>query len=232
VPSGKKSKQARQAAQVKAPPPVQSKGILGRGRAAKFGSFWWITGGIGVIAAIVIVIAIAVFGGSAKPVRVDFAQMPGLQTGPPPWNNGSGVLQDKLSFVQLTPLAQEALAFHIHMHLDVYVNGKHVGVPALIGIFGGSFITEIHTHTPDGVIHVESAENRPYTLGQLFGEWGVRVSASCLGRYCGNVHWWVNGKPQTGDAADLVFHAHQEIVIAAGKLPARIRSSYNFPAGE
>ncbi len=230
--SGKKSKQARRAAQVKAPPPVRSTGVLGRGRSVQVGGFWWITGGVAVVGVIVIVVAIAVFGGSAKPVHVDFAQMPGLQTGPPPWNNNAGNLQADLSFTHLDPLAQEALAFHIHQHLDVYVNGQHVTVPALIGIFGGSFITEMHTHTPDGVLHVESAKNRPYVLGQFFGEWGVRLSASCLGRYCGSLHWWVDGKPQTGNPADLIVHSHQEIVIATGKPPAHIPASYNFPAGE
>jgi len=134
--------------------------------------------------------------------------------------------------IHLDPLAQEALAFHIHQHLDVYVNDKHVTVPALIGIYANSFITEMHTHTPDGVLHVESPKNQPYVLGQIFGEWGVRLNASCLGRYCGDLHWWLNGKPQAGNPADLIVHAHQEIVIAAGKPPAHIPASYNFPAGE
>jgi len=149
-----------------------------------------------------------------------------------PWNNGVGELQDRLAQVHLDPLAHEALAFHIHQHLDIYVNGKHVTVPALIGISDNSFVTEMHIHAPDGVLHVESAKNRPYTLGQFFGEWSVRLNANCLGRYCGDLHWWVNGKPQTGNPADLIVHAHQEIVIAAGKAPAHIVASYNFPAGE
>ena len=232
MPSGKKSKQARRAAQVKAPPPVQSKGGLRRVQAGPLGNRVWIAGGALVAFVAIVAIAIAAFGGSAKPVQVDFAQLPGLQTGPPPWNNGSGGLQDKLSLVHLDPLPQEALAFHIHQHLDVYVNGKHVTVPALIGIYANSFVTEMHTHTPDGVLHVESPKNRPYVLGQIFGEWGVRLNASCLGRYCGDLHWWLDGKPQIGNPADLIVHAHQEIVIAAGKPPARIPASYNFPAGE
>jgi hypothetical protein len=194
--------------------------------------FWWVVGGAGAVVAVIIVAAVLATGGSAKPVHVDFAQLPGLQTGPPPWNNGSGSLQNNLSFVHLNPLPQEALAFHIHQHLDVYANGQHVTVPALIGIFGNSFITEMHTHTPDGVLHVESAKTQPYVLGQFFGEWGVRLNARCIGRYCGNLHWWVDGKSQAGNPADLIVHAHQEIVIAAGKPPAHIRSSYTFPAGE
>ena len=194
--------------------------------------FWWVVGGAGAVIAVIILAAILATGGSAKPVQVNFAQIPSLQTGPPPWNNGSGNLQNNLSSVHLDPLAQEALAFHIHQHLDVFVKGRHVTVPALIGIFGNSFITEMHTHTPDGVLHVESAKNRPYVLGQFFGEWGVRLNANCIGRYCGDLHWWLDGKPQTGNPADLIVHAHQEIVIAAGKPPAHIPASYNFPAGE
>lgn len=194
--------------------------------------FWWVVGGAGAVVAVIIVAAVLATGGSAKPVHVNFAQLPGLQTGPPPWNTGTGALQANLSYLHLDPLPQEQLAFHIHQHLDVFVNGQHVAVPALIGIFGNSFITEIHTHTPDGVIHVESAKTQPYVLGQFFGEWGVRLNASCIGRYCGALHWWLDAKPQTSNPADLVLHAHQEIVIAAGKPPAHIPASYNFPAGE
>jgi hypothetical protein len=229
MPSGKQSRKRRQT-QVPAPPPVRAKG----GRPAAAGAWlsgrnlWWLGGGALVVA--VIVLAIALTGGSAKPFDVNFAQMSGLQTDPPPWNNGVGELQDRLGQVHLDALAQEQLAFHIHMHLDIYVNGKHVTVPAGIGI--STFITEMHVHAPDGVLHVESAKNRPYTLGQLFGEWSVRLMANCLGRYCGQLHWWVNGKPQAGNPADLVVHAHQEIVIAAGTPPAHIPAGYNFPAGE
>jgi hypothetical protein len=37
---------------------------------------------------------------------------------------------------------------------------------------------------------------------------------------------------QTCNPADLVLSPHQEIVIAAGKPPAHIPASYNFPVGE
>jgi hypothetical protein len=233
VPSGKKSKQARRATQAAAPPPVRSKGGPPRpsewiqGRRA-----WYLGGGaVVVVAVIVLAVALGSGGSSAKPFDVDFSAMGGLQNGPPPWNNGSGELQDHLTDVKLDPLSQEALAFHIHQHLDVYVNGKHVTVPALIGIFDNTFITEVHTHDTSGIVHVESAKNRPYTLGQFFGEWSVRLSAGCLGRYCGSLSWWVDGVKQTGNPAALVLHPHQEIVIAAGKPPAHIPRSYKFPEG-
>ena len=233
MPSGKKSREARRAAQAKAPPPVRSKGTAGvRDRWLHGDRVWWLGGGFVLIVVIVVAIVLA-SGGSAKPVSVDFAQLPGLQSGPPPWNNGAGELQSALATVHLDALSQEALAFHIHDHLDVYVNGKHATVPAGIGI-GTTSLTELHTHAPDGVLHVESAASRPYTLGQFFGEWAVRLNARCLGSYCGDLHWWVNGKAQTGNPADLnlVKPPHQEIVIAAGKPPAHVPTSYKFPARE
>ena len=232
MPSGKKSRAARQA-QVKAPPPVRAKGARGVRETWLSGDrLWWVGGG-GLAVIVVIVVAIVLASrGSAKPVHVDFAQLPGLQGGPPPWNNDVPALQGRLAAVHLDALGQEGNVEHIHMHLDVYVNGAHVTVPAGVGIDDNSFITELHTHATDDVIHLESPKSRPYTLGQFFGEWGVRLNASCLGRYCGDLHWWVNGKKQTGNPADLVLHAHQEIVIATGKPPVHVPASFNFPAGE
>lgn len=230
MPSGKKSRELRRT-QGKTPPPVKSKGGSGTdwmgGR-----RFWFSSGGVVIVIALIgLVIALASGGSSKKPIYVDFSAITGLQNGPPPWNNDVGSLQANLSAVHLDPLAQEALAFHIHQHLDIYVNGKHVAVPALIGIDGNSFITEMHTHDSTGVVHVESGQNRPYTLGQFFGEWGVRLTAGCLGRYCANVRWWLDGVRQTGNPAHLVLKEHQEIVIAAGTPPAHIPSSYKWSPG-
>ena len=110
------SKGKRVRAQRSAPPPVGKKTAPDRRL--------WI-GAVALGALLVVGIAVAAIrsgGSSGTPVHVDFAGMTGLQDGPPPWNNGSGALQDRLASIDLTPLAQEALAFHIHQHLDVYVD--------------------------------------------------------------------------------------------------------------
>ena len=233
MPSGKQSKRKRREAQARTPPPVRAKG---RAQAAGWLSGpnrWWVGGGAAALAiVVVIVLATALGGGSTKSFYVNFAQLSGLQNGPPPWNNGVGELPDRVSQVQLHTLSQEGSVLHIHQHLDVYVNGTHVAVPAGIGIDDNSFLTEMHTHDASGVLHVESPTNHPFTLGQFFGEWSVKLTANCLGRYCGKLNWWVNGTQQRGNPADLNLHAHQEIVIAAGKPPAHVPASYNFPAGE
>jgi hypothetical protein len=76
------------------------------------------------------------------------------------------------------------------------------------------------------------ASHGDYQLGQLFGEWAVRLNAHCLAQSCGHLEWWVNGTKETGNPAQLVLHQHQEIVIASGTPPPRIPSKYTFPTGE
>lgn len=222
MPSGKKSRQQRRAA----PPPVRSQ------HSAPSRRTLWLGAGGAAVVVVIIVLVVALTGGSKKPFYATYAGLPGLQTGAPPWSRDMNTLAGRVPLLHLDALAQEALAFHIHQHLDVYVNGKHVTVPAGIGIDDNSFITELHTHAPDGVMHVESATNRPYTLGQFFGEWGVKLSPSWVGPYPGPVLWWVNGKLRKGDPAALVLRAHQEIVVAVGVPPLHVPKSYRFPFGE
>jgi hypothetical protein len=219
------------------PAPVRSKGgpaVRGGDRRS------WLIGGIVavvVIVGVVLGVVLSRGGSSAAAIssssQISWNDIPGLQTGPPPWNSSSAVLGDRLQLLRLNALGQEGTVIHIHQHLDVFVNGKKVQVPALIGIDSSAgFLTELHTHDTSGVLHVESATKRNYVLGQFFGEWGVKLTRNCLGRYCGALKWWVNGKRMIGNPAQLILKAHQEIVIATGKQPFSVPSSYKFPLGE
>jgi hypothetical protein len=216
-------------------PPVRSKGSKAP---RQLDSRTLLIGGLVagvVVLAIVLGIVLTRGGGksaTSSSVTVPWASIPGLQTGAPPWNNSSAVLADRLQLLGLSALGAEGSVIHIHQHLDVYVNGKKVQVPALVGIdTTAGFLTELHTHDTSGILHVESEKKRDYFLGQFFGEWGVKLTRNCLGTYCGNLKWWVDGKPMIGNPAQLVLKAHQEIVIAAGKAPSPVPSSYKFPAG-
>jgi hypothetical protein len=115
-------------------------------------------------------------------------------------------------------LGAEQLAYHIHAHLAVYVNGASRTLPAAIGIPGaviqntpqgpvagatGSCIYWLHTHTTDGVIHIESPTQRVYTLGNFFDEWG-KVTAL------------VNGKPWTQDPRQIPLNPHDVIQLDVG----------------
>jgi len=205
--------------------------------------FWPLAAGVVALVIVGVVLGIVLTRGTpgfAMQGAVSWKDLPGLQTGKPPWPANSSALTTRLASVNLTGLPQEALAFHIHQHLDLYVDGKHVTVPRFIGIApdssspSGFIITEMHTHKADGILHVESPRDLKYQLKQFFGEWGVRLTSTCMGSFkgsCKNLRWWVNGKPQVGSPANLVLKPHQEIVISVGPPPKTIPKSYNFPAG-
>lgn len=219
-------------------PPVRSKGAPGGGTRDRR---TLLIAGAAVAALVIvgIVLGVVLTQGSSpssaavsNSTTVPWSEIPGLQTGAPPWDNSSAVLADRLTQLKLDALGQEGTVIHIHQHLDVYVNGKKVTVPALIGIdTAGQFLTQLHTHDATGILHVESPTQRSFVLGQLFGEWGVKLTADCISTFCGKLHWWVNGKKMTGNPAQLVLKAHQEIVIAYGNPPFPVPSSYKFPAG-
>jgi hypothetical protein len=150
----------------------------------------------------------------------------------PRWPNHSSTLGNRVNALGLSALPAEGAAEHIHAHLDVFVNGLKVTVPALVGIdVPDQFITELHTHDTTGILHIESPKLRPFTLGQFFGEWNEPLSGSRLGTVSGPVHLWVNGKARSGNPAKLVLQAHAEIALAVGKLPRRVPKSYLFPFG-
>jgi hypothetical protein len=79
---------------------------------------------------------------------------------------------------------------------------------------------------------------RAYTLGELFGVWGVRLTPSCLGGSCAGggreLRVYVNGRAYRGDPSTLALASHQELVVAFGtpaQLPSPIPSAYPFPPG-
>jgi hypothetical protein len=158
--------------------------------------------------------------------------LPGVSKTKAPWPPENESIAQRLQPLGLNALSQEQLAFHIHQHLDIFVNGKPVagGVPESIGIPDVSHITELHTHTPDGIIHVESPRKVDFTLGQFFAEWGVFLSSQCVGGYCGGVKWYVNGVKHTGNPQSLVLRDHQEIALVVGKPPKKIPATYAWSA--
>jgi hypothetical protein len=138
----------------------------------------------------------------------------------------------------LPMLGTEMLQVHYHAHLDVIVDGKPVTVPELVGIdMNAQTITALHTHDTSGVLHIESAKDTPFTLGQFFTEWGQPLSATQAGPVAigGDkaLHLIVNGKEVAGDPAQYVLKAHDEIVVWVGDKAQspQVPASYNFPAG-
>ena len=203
--------------------------------------------GAGIVGVVVALLAVFVLGKSSSTssahfdgTSVNFGNLPGLMRKPPPWPRNVADLNARAKQIDVQILPQEGVNLHIHQHLDIYVNGKHATVPALIGIKrkgNGYELAELHTHATDGVIHLESQRAQSFSLGQFFGVWGLNLSQNCVGNLCSppnDFAVYVNGKkiPATADPTRLVLEQHDEIAIVYGKPPAHIPSSYNFPVGE
>ena len=193
----------------------------------------WILAGVGIACLAAVAVVVLSRGNDGND---DIA----LLEGPAPWPANQAGLPERLSAAGLPAVtSMEQLAYHIHSHLDVVVEGEPVSVPPNIGIDPAVGIAVLHTHDERGVIHIEAPAPQDYTLGQFFDTWGVRLDAGCLGGYCSDgqatLRAFVNGAPVEGDPASVVMRAHDEIVLAfgdAGQLPDPIPSRYQFPPGE
>ena len=117
--------------------------------------------------------------------------------------------------------AQEGQRIHIHQHLVLLDRGKPVPIPPNIGQPAGrSCIYWVHTHTPDGIIHIEAPQDRSFTLGDFFSVWGQPLTPTAAAGMQApkesKLKVWVDGKPFTGDPRTIPLKAHTDIVIQAG----------------
>ncbi len=154
----------------------------------------------------------------------------------------------------LKPERKEFLNNHVHAHLDVFVDGRPVTVPAAIGIdlrdpevkiteeFDGSTtyggielcrrpcISPLHTHDRSGVLHTEAKSAKANTLGEFFIQWGVRLTESCVGPFCGDdeLAFHVDGKPYTRDPRAIQLTDQKEIAIVIGRPPKQIPATADF----
>ncbi|MFD0630829.1 hypothetical protein ACFQ9X_03365 [Catenulispora yoronensis] len=135
-------------------------------------------------------------------------------------------------------LGNEMLQVHYHAHLDVIVDGQKITVPQYIGIDENQqTITALHTHDPSGILHIESGEDIPFKLGQVFTEWGQPLSTTQVGPVALSgdkvVKLIVNGKEIAGDPADYVLKAHDEVVVWVGAKDQtpQVPTSFTFQAG-
>jgi hypothetical protein len=164
---------------------------------------------------------------SASQPTVGFEGVP-LQTGPeiaPASTTQTG----KVDGITCGPTEQ--LVYHIHAHLAVFKNGQPYTLPAGVGIpgshavqtnqgpiaSGGSCIYWLHTHTTDGVIHIESPSKAIYTLGNFFDEWHQPLSANQIGTLSGSITAFVNGKPWKKNPRAIPLLPHEDIQLQIGE---------------
>jgi len=125
----------------------------------------------------------------------------------------------------------EQLVYHIHAHLALFVNGTRVQVPANIGVLSSSqCFYWLHTHSNDGVIHVESPKVKTFTLGQFLEIW--KQTGDNGGSFFSSVsslplRIYVNGTEFAGNYDDLKLNSREQITLAYGSPPGSI-PSYDF----
>ncbi len=127
----------------------------------------------------------------------------------------------------------EEESYHIHVLLDIFVNGKQVRVPAGAGIVpprirepapGGVFVDAgtssclywVHTHADDGIVHVEAPAKQAFSLGQFFDIWHQPLSSGQVGPAEGQVTAFVNGKRFAGDPRDIPLVEDEVVQLDVG----------------
>jgi hypothetical protein len=183
-----------------------------------------------VMAAVLVVLGLTGTPSDAAPGPVPVLAPPAGATGRPV----DGITADDA----------EQLAFHIHAHLQIYVDGRLRAVPAGIGVVpplqvertaegpfvsGGAGIYWLHTHDGSGVVHIESPVVRTFTLGELFDLWGQPLGPDQVGPARGPVTALVDGRTAGGDPRAVPLTAHAVVQLDVGTVVGF--SSYVFPPG-
>jgi hypothetical protein len=125
----------------------------------------------------------------------------------------------------------EQLVFHIHTHLTIFVDGSARQIPYGIGIapprqlqqttrgpfvVGGTCFYWLHTHSADGIIHIESPVHRTLTVGNFFDIWGQPLSPDRAGPAKGKVTAFLNGALYHGNPRNIPLGSHTQIQLDVG----------------
>jgi len=180
-----------------------------------------------------------------RPIQLKDLQAIGKPTGFPVPSLQKGALSDTKmggagQAVDGIPCqSMEVGVLHIHSHLALFYNGKPVQVPAFVGFAPtptGGCLYWLHTHGPDGIIHVEAGDvsapnGGPFTLGNFFDIWGQPLSRNQVGPFKGPVTAFVNGQPYSGDLSTIPLRAHQIITLEVGN-PVVPPPNYRLPVSD
>ena len=126
--------------------------------------------------------------------------------------------------------ASEGVAMHIHPHLTIVDHGKPIRIPEDVGRpLGARCLYWLHTHSPDGIVHIESPKVQTFTLGQFMDVWGEALTkadaAGAKPRKGETVRVYVQGRPYAGDPRNIEFTQHLDIVVIVGP-PYRVPAPF------
>ena len=191
-----------------------------------------VTGAAVVVAGVIVAIVLVVGGGKA-PATAASAGTIGpegilLETGPKLAPASTSATGQPVDGIQCD--SAEQVVYHIHTHLAVYVEGAPRRIPLGVGIVepsvsqtqNGPFASAthcyywLHTHTDDGIIHIESPTKSAYTLGNFFDIWRQPLSTRQVGPATGTVTVFVNGARFSGDPRAIPLGSHTDIQLDVG----------------
>ena len=185
------------------------------------------------------------------------------RTTPAPWGPPASTLS-QIGRAGLIPVIGRVIR-HDHVHLDVIVNGRHVTVPGVVGLVepldvravshgaaasgdcatGHGFFAQVansplHTHSPSGIIHIESDRPGTFTLGQFFDEWGVRLDSTLRRRPLHRQAARSSGsssrasvRPATpgGSCSETAGRSRSSSAARTTSAPSRPRTAGGWPGG-
>ena len=125
----------------------------------------------------------------------------------------------------------EQLNYHVHSGLDIFVDGVQQQIPSNIGILSSpSCLYWLHTHSENGIIHVEGPEAREFTLGQFLDIWQQTGNSTALFDTVSNMPAtvYVDGERFEGDYRTIPLESLKEIVLAYGTPPENIPAEHDF----
>lgn len=131
------------------------------------------------------------------------------------------------------PQMDLGISYHVHAHLDIFVNGVQMRIPAGAGIVppreifqqpGGPFTDQssttclywLHVHADDGIIHIEAPKKQAFSLGEFFDIWGQPLSSSQVGPAQGAVVAFVNGQRFPGNPRDIPLMDRELVQLDVG----------------
>ncbi len=188
----------------------------------------WISTIIGTVAVVVTAIIIVNLVNNAQNSNTS-------STGKGTSTATSALVSDNPSYPVVDNIAcqsMEQLAYHIHAHISIYINGSPYSIPANLGIAPDqSCYYWIHTHDTSGIIHIESPTNQYYVLGTFFKEWNDGFSSLGFPAQLNTNDGWkvyVDGKLYTGDFHQIQLLPHRLITMAFNSPGITPDTTYNW----
>lgn len=136
--------------------------------------------------------------------------------------------------------SMEQTGYHIHVHLSIYINGKPLTIPVGIGIApDGSCFYWMHTHTDDGILHIEEPKEMDnLALDDFLTLWQQGFpTLNYPPQMTLSSGWqiWVNGTPFNGVVTsplhtEVKFHSHDAITLEYGSPNPLPDKFFAFPA--